>query len=83
MKKAIIFLALGLMLAASTTDAPKTLKVEGELPAWQALLDCVEKSTAPHTEVKAVQEWVVGQLQKQLADSTKENKDSTQAKKPK
>lgn len=68
MKKTLLI--LGFILLAFAPEK-KTLRVEGDLQSWNILMDCLDKSNAPHTQVKAVQEWIRVQLNKQIKDSTK------------
>jgi hypothetical protein len=64
-------ICFGLILCSyRTTDVKKPLKVEGEIQAWQALIDCLDKSTESHIKVEAVKQWIIPQLQKQIQDTT-------------
>lgn len=67
MKKLILVL---FCISWQIKPGEKMLTVSGEVQNWEMLLDCVDKSNAPHSQVKAVQDWIVPQLRKQI-DTTK------------
>lgn len=70
MKKQTLFLValviLGLSTAFKLNEEPKKLKVELTAQEWQAVLDVCEQSTAPHIQVKSVQNAIVEQLKPQI-----------------
>lgn len=65
MKKTLIILALALISFGFVQDQKK-LKAELTLQEWQVVLGVIEQSNAPHTQVKAVQELLINQLQGQI-----------------
>jgi hypothetical protein len=69
MKKLLILL---LACAAFTTLPEKKLKVELTAQQWQAIINQLDNSAAPHNEVKITTGWLVDQLKPQLIDSTKQ-----------
>lgn len=73
MKTIILFCitAFTLILFTSQTQAPKPLTVTLTIDQWNYTLDAIDKSNAPHANVKQILEWITPQLQKQLADTTK------------
>lgn len=52
----------------------KNLTVTLTLDQWNYVLDAIDKSNAPHANVKQILEWVTPQLNKQLSDTTKPKK---------
>lgn len=48
----------------------KQYTVSLTLQGWEAVMDVIEKSNAGHLEVKAVQNLILPQLRKQIADTT-------------
>jgi hypothetical protein len=62
------FILLGAALFSFRTE--KKLKVELTLQQWQVILNQLDQSSAPHTEVKLSSRWLVEQLQPQI-DTTK------------
>lgn len=73
MKKPIIFI---LILAAVFISAQVDKKVSVSLTVeqWQGVLNVIEQSNAPHVEVKAVQQAIIGQIQEQLKQDTVKKK---------
>lgn len=73
MKKPIIFI---LILAAVFISAQVDKKVSVSLTVeqWQGVLNVIEQSSAPHTDVKAVQQAIIGQIQEQLKQDTVKKK---------
>lgn len=86
MKKTILIVAV--IAAFSFATAPKPLTVVGDLPEWNKHLnklgtvrELVDRSNLPNQEVKFIIQtidslgaFIVPQLQKQLADTTKTKK---------
>lgn len=72
MKKIILLLAiLGTAFMSLKPEEP-TLTVKLPIQGCEAVLQVIEQSNAPHTQVKAVQSELVKQLQAQIKqDSTK------------
>jgi hypothetical protein len=68
--KKILAIAL-LALCSFKANEDKKLKVELTLSQWQAVLNQLDNSNSPHSEVKTVTGWLVTQLQPQVKDSTK------------
>lgn len=67
MKKAIFFAIILIVSAAIFSfRSEKKMKAELTVEQWQAVLNVIDHSTAPHTDVKAVQGWLVEQLQAQI-----------------
>ena len=73
MKKAIIILILITLLSFKTNDTGKLLKVEGSKEVWQAIINVIDKSNAPHLDVEAAKQFIIEQVNKQL-DTTKNKK---------
>ncbi len=67
------FLVACCILTALTSQSPspKELTVKLSLPEWNAVMETINKSEAPYTQVVAIQNLIIPQLQKQLADTTK------------
>lgn len=70
MRKLIIITALA-FIATTGFKSEKKLTVELSIEQWQAILSQMDNSNAPHSEVKITTSWIVEQLSKQVADSTK------------
>lgn len=73
MKKSITVLAIAALAFISLTSQapkPKEYTVTLTLQAWEVVMDVIDKSTAPHSQVKEIQQIILPQLQKQLADTT-------------
>lgn len=68
MKKTIILLFL---LSAFAFQTEKKLKVELSQEQWQAVLQIIDQSNAPHGDVKVVSKWLTDQLIPQVQDTTK------------
>ena len=73
MRKAIIILILTTLLSFKTNDTGKLLKVEGSKEVWQAIINVIDKSNAPHLDVEAAKQFIIEQVNKQL-DTTKNKK---------
>ena len=73
MKKVIIILILTTLLSFKTNDTGKLLKVEGSKEVWQAIINVIDKSNAPHLDVEAAKQFIIEQVNKQL-DTTKNKK---------
>jgi hypothetical protein len=67
MKKVLIAICFFILLSF---NEEKKYKVELSIEQWNIVLQTIEESNAAHSEVKAVQNWIIPQLQQQL-DSTK------------
>jgi hypothetical protein len=70
--KIAAFILLGMLLSvlfSFRTD--KKLKVELTLQQWQVILNQLDQSSAPHTEVKLSSHWLVEQLQLQIDTTNK------------
>ena len=50
----------------TTKAKPQVYTVSGDLQTFQVLLDALEKSDAPHNQVKALENWIAQQLQAQI-----------------
>jgi hypothetical protein len=73
MKKSITVIAIVALAFISLTSQapkPKDYTVTLSLPEWQAVMAVIDNSNANHLQVKEVQNLIVPQLQKQLADTT-------------
>ena len=70
------FVIAALLFISLTSQAPKPKEytVTLSLQAWEAVLDVIDKSTAAHSTVREVQQIILPQLQKQLADTTGKKK---------
>lgn len=68
MKLFIVLIGLFLLAAFSPS---KDLTATGSIEQWQELLNVVDQSNASHQQVTKVQQWLIPQLQKQAADTTK------------
>ena len=66
MKKTLFIIALAVISFSFVQDEPKKLKAELTLQEWQVVLGVIEQSNAPHSQVKAVQELLIKQLQGQV-----------------
>jgi len=71
-----LFTLMGVILIFTTSQQvpPKDLTVKGQLSEFQNLVNCLEQSNASHLNVQAALNFVVPQLQKQLAGTTKPKK---------
>lgn len=69
MKKLLLVL-LSTCLLSFKTNEEKLYKVELTLKQWQAVLEIIDQSNAPHLHVKEVQDFLVIPLNKQI-DTTK------------
>lgn len=68
MKKAlIIFAVLSALSFAPAED--KKLKVELTLQQWQIIADQLDKSAAPHNEIKISIGWLAAQIEPQVKDT--------------
>lgn len=56
------------------TKQQKQYTVTLPIEAWQAIMDVINKSNEEHLKVIAVQNLIIPQLQKQLADTTTKKK---------
>jgi hypothetical protein len=68
----IVFL-LGTSQKAKAPE-PKTYTVSLTLNQWQEVIQVIDQSQSPHIQVKAINELIVNQVQKQLSDTTKTKK---------
>lgn len=76
----IVISISALMLSAID---PNKMTVTLTLDQWNATLNIIEQSNAPHLQVQAVQGLIIPQLQEQVkANEAKAAADSTKAKKP-
>jgi hypothetical protein len=73
-QKTIAILLTGLFIGFTPPYPPKDLTVTLNIEAWQNIIDVIDKSNANHLQVKAAQEAILQQLQKQLADTTNKKK---------
>lgn len=69
MKKLFIALTL-LTLLSFNTNEDKKLKVELTVNEWNAVLQVIDQSNAPHLNVEAVKKVLIDQLKAQM-DTTK------------
>jgi ABC-type metal ion transport system substrate-binding protein len=67
---AFILLAVAL-LSFFSFRADKKLKVELTLQQWQVILNQLDQSSAPHTEVKLTASWITDQVRPQLDTTNK------------
>lgn len=67
-------MAFILILFPSQKNAPKELTVKGTLPDWQNVFSSLEQSNAPHLQVEAAKTFILTQINKQLADTSKPKK---------
>jgi hypothetical protein len=67
--KIAAFILLGAVLFSFRTE--KKLKVELTLQQWQVILNQLDNSASPHTEVKLSSHWLVEQLQLQIDTTNK------------
>lgn len=76
MKRTLITFAICLIAVLTYSFVqPKKLTVSGSIQDWQNVLEVVEQSNAPHSQVKAIQAFIISQLNEQMkADSTKVKK---------
>lgn len=80
MKQLISFAIMSVILCLTTSQVnspknpPKEYTVTLPIEHWQNIMDCLEKSNETHLKVKAAQEAILPQLQKQIADTTKSKK---------
>lgn len=76
MKRTLITFAICLLAVITYSFIQtKKLTVSGELQQWQVVIEVIEQSNAPHGQVKAVQAFIIAQLEAQMkADSTKVGK---------
>jgi hypothetical protein len=69
--KIALFILLGvILLCIFSFRTDKKLKVELTVQQWQVILNQLDQSSAPHTEVKLSSHWLIEQLQPQI-DTTK------------
>lgn len=47
-------------------EQPKTLVLQGDVTAYQALLEALEKSEESHRKVEALKAWILDQLNRQI-----------------
>lgn len=66
----LVIVLIGLFLLAAFSPS-KDLTATASVEQWQDLINIVDQSTAPHVQVTRVQQWLIPQLQKQAADTTK------------
>ncbi len=71
MKKIIIALMVVALVAFAAPEKERTFKLTLTNAQAEALLYVIDKSNAEHNVVKQVQQVVIGQIQQQLADTTK------------
>lgn len=50
---------------------PKALIIQGDLTAFQALIEALDKSEDSHRKVEAIKSWIFQQLEKQLPKTQK------------
>lgn len=67
MKKAI---AIVLIAGLFAFNQEKKLKVELTAQQWEAIFQQLDKSAAPHNEIKITTGWLLDQLTPQLKDTT-------------
>jgi hypothetical protein len=63
----LVALTLG---AAAQKDTSKPIIVTGTELQWKALYQVMQNSNDPHAKVEALKNWLLPQIQKQLADTT-------------
>lgn len=73
MKKPLLLLAFIAILFISA-QVDKKVSVSLTVEQWQGVLNVIEQSNAPHTDVKAVQKAIIGQIQEQLKQDTVKKK---------
>jgi hypothetical protein len=69
MRKLIIIL----FVLFSSFNTEKKYTVELTIQQWKDVVEVIDQSNANHQKVKAVQSWIIPQLNSQL-DTTKNNK---------
>lgn len=87
MKKILAPMLILLLIISTITLAfneaqqpPKVVVVQGTVQDWNQVLNVIDQSAAPHNDVKAVEQWILNQINAQIkSDSTKV--DSTKKKK--
>jgi hypothetical protein len=52
--------------ATGATPKEQILKVDGDVTAWNALIECLDLSTESNVKVQAVKRWLISQLQPQV-----------------
>jgi hypothetical protein len=78
MKKIFLYAITALLSAScysqqkdtSKVQKPQIFTVSGSLETFQRLLDVLDNSTAPHTDVKALEQWLATQIKEQLKQNT-------------
>ena len=78
MKRILTVLAIAISLSASAqkadTTKPKALVLQGDIQAFSALMEALDKSTAPHNTIEALKTWIIGQVNPQLQTKEKAKK---------
>lgn len=74
MKKIMSFLIAALFLFSFKGEETKTAKVEGTIQDWNAVIQVMDQSNAPHQSVEAAKNFIISQVNAQLADTTKPKK---------
>lgn len=69
MKKILI---LALVVIAFAFNTEKKLQVELTAEQWNGVLQVIDQSNAPHSDVKIVSKWLVDQIKPQIQDTTKQ-----------
>ena len=70
---AFAFFSLSVVAQTPTRDTTKkapVLTLQGDLQSFQVLLNALEQSSAPYKDVKALEAWIIGQLQKQVPQNS-------------
>jgi hypothetical protein len=70
MKKIMSILMVALFLISFKGAEVKTAKVEGTIQDWDAVIQVMDQSNAPHQSVEAAKNFIIIQVNAQLADST-------------
>jgi hypothetical protein len=74
MRKLIIILTvIPIIVVLAGFKAEKKYTVELSLEQWKTVAEVIDNSGSSHQKVKAVQSWIIPQLNNQL-DTTKTNK---------
>ena len=78
MKRIAIFLIMilifALVIAQTSPPKEKEYTVSLTLPQWQMVLEVIDNSTSPHSEVKSVQAMIVQPVQRQIVDTIPKTK---------
>jgi hypothetical protein len=74
MKKTMFILLAIAITSLFSFKEEKKLKVELSLQQWQIVVNTLDNSTSPHTQVKATTQWIAEQVQAQIDTTSKQKK---------